>query len=235
MKILAITALSVPFVVPVMLAAPRASSGRAMSDDAVRAEAESDTVVTKFKKLYRKRDYSPRLRNPSTPVDSIAPDTVVAVSAESADIVDTVVVADEPSPGDTVAVKTLPLAAEISNARLGISGNGVWTPMKVSASAVVQGGNKFYVRYTLLHANGRPVSNPKAAKGKWVSAKKIITRTVRIDAEATVQAVTRDISIDIKRYLLQSIDLLSAVKVRVEILDADHKPLARLDTNTVKP
>lgn len=228
MKILAIAALSVPFVVPVMLAAPRAASGRGMSDDAVRAEAESDTVVSKFTKLYRKRDYSPRLRDRSTPVDTLADTTAVMVYDEPEDSIaidtDTAVVAAELAP-----------AAAIGVARLGIAGSSIWTPMTVTATTTVQGGTRFYVRYTLLHAGGRPVANPKAAKGEWIGAKGVITRTKKLDVKATMAPVTRNINTEIKRYLLKDIDLLSAVKVRIEILDADRKVLARAETNTVKP
>lgn len=125
--------------------------------------------------------------------------------------------------------------ASISSARLGINGRGVWTPMQVTASVVFSGGNKFYVRYTLLHANGRPVANTKVARNEWVSSRGVITHTSRIDVNALTQPVTRTLEVDIKRYLLQGVDLMSAVKVRIDILGSDRALLARMETNTVRP
>lgn len=192
------------------------------------AHDDKDTVVSKFTKLYRKRDYSPRLRDRSTPVDTLADTTAVVVYDEPEDSIavdaDTAVVAAELAP-----------AAAIGVVRLGVAGSSIWTPMTVTATATVQGGSRFYVRYTLLHAGGRPVANPKAAKGEWIDAKGVITRTKKLDVNATMAPVTRNINTEIKRYLLNGIDLLSAVKVRIEILDADRKVLARAETNTVKP
>lgn len=188
---------------------------------------DKDTVVSKFTKLYRKRDYSPRLRDRSTPVDTLADTTAVMVYDEPEDSIAV--------DADTVAIADLAPAAAIGVARLGIAGSSIWTPMTVTATATVQGGTRFYVRFTLLHAGGRPVANPKAAKGEWVGAKGVITRTKKLDVNATIAPVTRNINTEIKRYLLKGIDLLSAVKVRIEILDADRKVLARAETNTVKP
>lgn len=188
---------------------------------------DKDTVVSKFTKLYRKRDYSPRLRDRSTPVDTLADTTAVVVYEEPEDSIAV--------DADTVAIADLAPAAAIGVARLGIAGSSIWTPMTVTATTTVQGGTRFYVRYTLLHAGGRPVANPKAAKGEWVGAKGVITHTKKLDVNATAAPVTRKINTEIKRYLLKGIDLLSAVKVRIEILDADRKVLARAETNTVKP
>lgn len=199
------------------------------------AHDDKDTVVSKFTKLYRKRDYSPRLRDRSTPVDTLADTTAVVVYDEPEDSIavdaDTAVVDADTA---VVAAELAPAAA-IGVARLGVAGSSIWTPMTVTATATVQGGSRFYVRYTLLHAGGRPVANPKAAKGEWIDAKGIITRTKKLDVNATMAPVTRNINTEIKRYLLNGIDLLSAVKVRIEILDADRKVLARAETNTVKP
>lgn len=161
-------------------------------------------------------------RQTAMAADTVAVDTVAVVAEECWE------------DNDSTCVEPVETAS-ISSARLGINGRGVWTPMHVTSSVVFSGGTKFYVRYTLLHANGRPVTNTKVSRNEWVSSKGVITHTTRIDVKALTQPVTRTLEIDIKRYLLQGVDLMSAVKVRIDILGSDRALLARMETNTVRP